>query len=156
MILIAIFPHWNGKPVNSHLTNLLLAAVRSSPAVSEPPKSGTLLTISLKKSNTLKVWTHCFLRLRSRVIHLKIIIQRKENEEREGTINSAAFSFKGKRREAEDREKCYPIRNAIHTILHAWGKGREKQAVEQFSPAQNENRDWEGNREKEREWGKTK
>ena len=39
--------------------NLLLVAGRSSP--SEPPKSGTLLTMSLRKSKTLNACTHCFL-----------------------------------------------------------------------------------------------
>jgi len=34
----------------------------SSPAASEPPKSGTLLTMSFRKSKTLKLWTHCFLK----------------------------------------------------------------------------------------------
>jgi hypothetical protein len=49
------------KDTRLDIPNLLLPMPCSSKAASGPPKSGTLLTISLRKSNTLKVCTHCFL-----------------------------------------------------------------------------------------------
>lgn len=51
--------HRQEKIIESTIVNLLLVA--DSAPVSDPPRSGTRLTTSLRKSNTLKLWIQCFL-----------------------------------------------------------------------------------------------